>query len=532
MLLDVHRSFNKHHKRTKKVDNDIKKQLHNKFDTLRDLIEQLDYKVAIDLYDEILKDCIDMNDIAGQIEVNQIMCRVYFNKSDYADAYECALRAAELLEGIQSVNRALDNLNCFAKLLIRQEAYKEAIDLLKKGLKTAHKYEKNKQVANMFNSIGEAYCYLKQYDASEGYLKNAFEIAQKNNFTHLIEIKMNLAHLYIAKGLFNVAKTYLEDVELEANNNIIQLICYYLLEANISYEKKDFDLVIDYAKKAKLIAEKYELNYGLLCSYEWLHKAYSQQSNFEDAYISSEKYIKLLRKINVKDREYSIARMRIKYDIYQYKKEISILKTNCEKVTQQRQELQYVIEILGKQNEELLSIAINDYLTGAYNRKYFMLKFDEEFSIADEGSKDLSCLVFDIDKFKGINDTYGHIAGDIVMKHIVKICSMYTDKNDIVGRFGGDEFVIILMGKGLRDAYSTGCKILEALRSSPVTIEAVEIIATISLGVTDNKIGHPNNAEDMIRIADKALYKAKDNGRNQVCVANEELQDNNYTQLT
>jgi diguanylate cyclase (GGDEF)-like protein len=515
------------------VENDIKIQLHNKFNTLHDLIDQLDYNTAIDLCNEILNDCIEINDIAGKIEVNQIMSRVSFNRSDYANAYEYALKAAELLEQVQSVNRALDNLNFFAKLMIRQEAFKEAIELLKKGLKIAHKYDKSKQVASMFNSIGEAHFYLQQYDTSEGYLKNALEIAQKNTYKHITEIKVNLARLYIAKGVFNVAKTFLEDAESEANdsNNVIQLIWCYILDANISYEKKYYDLAIDYAKKAEILSDKYEFNYELLCSYEWLHKAYAKQGEFEVAYDSSKKFIELQRKMNKKDREDILSRMRIKYDVYQYQKEMRVLKASYEKVTQQRQELQYVMDILGKQNEELLSIAINDYLTGAYNRKYFMLKFDEEFSIADEHSKDLACIVFDVDKFKGINDTYGHIAGDTVIKHIVNICNMVADKSDIIGRFGGDEFVIILMGKGLEDARNVGYKILETLRNSPVTVEEVEIISTISLGVTDNKIGHPNNAEDMIRIADKALYKAKDNGRNQLCIATEEIQAANYTQL-
>jgi diguanylate cyclase (GGDEF)-like protein len=103
-----------------------------------------------------------------------------------------------------------------------------------------------------------------------------------------------------------------------------------------------------------------------------------------------------------------------------------------------------------------------------------------------------------------------------------------TDKKDIIGRFGGDEFVIILMEKGLDQAVNIGQTILEYLWKSPIAIENQEIYTTISLGVTDNIIGNPKNAEDMIRIADKALYQAKNNGRNQLCVAWKQQKDYDY----
>ncbi|PKM50146.1 MAG: hypothetical protein CVV02_12855 [Firmicutes bacterium HGW-Firmicutes-7] len=530
MLLDVHKHLMSMIK-GKIVDNDIKNQLHDKFITLRELVKNLDYKTVINSYDDVLNDCVAINDIAGLIELNNIMARVFFDKADYGNAYNYAVEVLKLLEEVESVNRALDNLNCFAKLLIRQEAFQEAVELLKKGLKTAHKYNKSKQITKLFNSIGEAYYRLKQYDHAEGYLINALEIAKEHKYSQITEIKVNLALLYTTKGVYNVAKIYVLEAELEAtkNSNVFLLIWCYLIHANIFYEKKKYVLAINYANKSELLAEKYEFNFELYCAYDWLHKAYAKQGDFQAAYISLKKYSDLLKQMNAINRESNLSSMRIKHEIVQYEKEITRIKTNYEKVTQQRQELQYIIDILGKQNEELLSIAINDYLTGAYNRKYFMLKFDEEFSIADESGKDLSCLVFDIDKFKGINDTYGHIAGDNVMKHIVNVCSVYTDENDIVGRFGGDEFVIILMGKNIKAACVIGNKILETLQKSPIVVEEVEIIATISLGVTDNKIGHPNKAEDMIRIADKALYEAKDNGRNQLCIAHEALQDMNYT---
>lgn len=503
----------------------------SKLKKLNELFDNLDYPGVFSLSNEMLIDYELPQDVAYIIEVNQILSKVYHNMGDYAKAFEYALEAAEHLDQTYALVPSLENINCLAKVLIKSNSNEDAIKLLKKGLKMANKNDKSQQVAFMFNLIGRAYMGLKQYDIAEGYLKNALDIALKNNYISFIpEIKINIAQLNVYKGVFNIAKTFIDEAMISAKdeNQVIFITWCYILNANIAFERKNYQATIEFAKKAESLADKYGLYQELACSYEWLFKVYPKLNEYEKAFEASQKYIFLQKEISSKEKEIELYKMRAKYDYYQHQKEMKALKANYEKVTQQRQELQYLMDVLGRQNEELLSIAINDFLTGTYNRKYFMLKFEEEFSIADEHGRDISCLVFDIDKFKGINDTYGHLAGDEVIKHVVDVCSSVTDSKDIIGRFGGDEFVIILMGKGIVEACDIGNTILDKLRQSPMRIENHEIVATISLGVTDNIIGHPNNAEDMIRVADKALYKAKDNGRNQLCVAENTQQDYDY----
>lgn len=493
-----------------------------KLQKLNELFDELDYSSVISLGNELLNSDEIIIDTVSKIEVNQILSKVYCDKGNYAKALTYALEVANLLEQTYLIDSALENIKCFANILIKACSYDEAIKLLKKGIKMANKSDKSKQVANMFNLLGDSYLGLRQYETAEGYLKNALDIAIKNNeYANIPEIKLNIARLNIAQGVFNVAKTFVDEAlsNAQEENQVIIIIWCYILNANIFFEKKNYQTAIEFAKKAEELSQKNGFYQELACSYEWLYMIYPKQNDYEKAFLASQKYIQLQKEFSSKEKEKELYKMRAQYDYYQQQKEMTSLKANYEKVTQQRQELQNIMDVLGKQNEELLSIAINDYLTGTYNRKYFMLKFDEEFSIAEEHGRDISCLVFDIDKFKAINDTYGHLAGDEVIKHIVGICALITDKKDIIGRFGGDEFVIILIGKNLSEAYAIGQSILENLRRSPVTIEEQEIYTTISLGVTNNIIGQPNNAEDMIRVADKALYRAKDNGRNQLCVA-------------
>lgn len=498
---------------------------------VNELYDRLDYLSVIALCHELLLEKEFNKDQVNTVEVYQILSKVYINLGDLAKAFAYALEAEELLQGNQFISPALENVNCFAKILIKSYGYDEAIRLLKKGIKIANKNNDSKHLSYMFNLLGVCCIALKQYEVAQGYLKNALEIAIKNDYLNdIIEITINMGLLNVYKGIINVAKMYSDEAfekAIKTNQEIYILGCY-LLNSNIAYEKKNYEEALGYAIKSVDIAKKTKLNLELLKAYEWLYKIYEKLFRFEEAYYVSLKYISLKEEISNEEKATELNRMRVQYDYIQQNKEMKKLESNYIKVTQQRQELQNIMDVMGKQNEELLSIAINDYLTGTYNRKYFMLKFEEEFSIAEENGTAVSCLVFDIDKFKAINDTYGHLAGDEVIKHIVDICNSEIDQSDIIGRFGGDEFVIILMGKGLDEAVSLGQTILNSLRTTSIIVEKQEITATISVGVTDNRVGNPTNAEDMIRIADKALYMAKDNGRNQLCFAQEQQKDYDY----
>lgn len=493
-----------------------------KLNRIRELYEKYDYNSVLVLSCELINSFNEEIDSEVLIEVYQIISNIYFNKSDYVKAYEYSIKASELIEEYHSVDLALKNIIGISKLLIRQHAYIEAVQLLKKALNIANKYHVPKYETVIFNSLGSAYYGIKEYEKSVGVIENALDIAKKNNLSNQInEITLNLAKSHIALGTYSISKSYLDkvlkDIGEEEDYGILMKI--YIMEANIAFEKKNYQDTIIFAFKAKDLAKKLEFNYELLISYEWLHKAYFQLNDYKNAYIYIEKYLYLQNKMLSKDKEENLLKMRIKYEVNQKNKEIKILQKNYDKAIKQKKELQYIIDIMGKQNEDLLEIATEDSLTGAYNRKYFILKLEEEFSIAEEYNRDLACLIFDIDKFKLINDSYGHLAGDMVMKHIVKICNDNIEIDDIIGRFGGDEFVIILIGKKADHAKMLAEKIIELLRKTSVIVNDSVIYTSISIGITDNKIGYPKNGEDMIRIADKALYKAKENGRDQYCIA-------------
>jgi diguanylate cyclase (GGDEF)-like protein len=168
-----------------------------------------------------------------------------------------------------------------------------------------------------------------------------------------------------------------------------------------------------------------------------------------------------------------------------------------------------IIEDLVDLTYVLYSKSIIDPKTQLYNSRFL----EEMLFIEIENSKrydlKLSLIILDIDFFKKVNDNYGHLAGDRILKSLAKILQKHVRKNDIVARFGGEEFFIMLPNAGLKKAKD----IAERLRRG-VERGNLKPKITISVGVSEYKKG--NNLSDMTKMADRALYKAKEKGRNRV----------------
>lgn len=159
----------------------------------------------------------------------------------------------------------------------------------------------------------------------------------------------------------------------------------------------------------------------------------------------------------------------------------------------------------------LEKMATIDKLTGIYNRQAFDIIIHQVLKEIQRKNFSLSVILFDIDHFKNVNDEFGHLAGDAAIKNIVKISKSAIRESDVLCRWGGEEFLILLKECSLDDAYKISEKIRETVRKTPTVYEGKKIVATISLGVSRY---HPSEQEDsLLSRVDKLLYKAKQNGR-------------------
>ena len=166
-------------------------------------------------------------------------------------------------------------------------------------------------------------------------------------------------------------------------------------------------------------------------------------------------------------------------------------------------------------HEKVERLSIADGLTGLYNRRFVSERLDEEYSKAVRYELPLSILIMDVDFFKRVNDTFGHQVGDNALIAVAKALQASVRESDLVGRYGGEEFVILLPHTGLEKALSVAEKIRQAVSETPIEGMGEKRI-TISIGAAgfpDIKVA---NMEELVRKADEALYRAKEGGRNQV----------------
>ena len=168
-------------------------------------------------------------------------------------------------------------------------------------------------------------------------------------------------------------------------------------------------------------------------------------------------------------------------------------------------------------NTDLRELASTDGLTGLYNRRYLDISLDGEISRRNRYSGALSALMIDIDHFKQINDTHGHQAGDDVLKILAGILTSCVRGTDIPGRFGGEEFLVILPETPVENALILAERLRKRVEEAIVRSGSESIQITVSLGVAGVSDGVKNvNTERLLAAVDSALYTAKSEGRNRI----------------
>lgn len=158
--------------------------------------------------------------------------------------------------------------------------------------------------------------------------------------------------------------------------------------------------------------------------------------------------------------------------------------------------------------------SIRDELTGLYNRRYFDSRFRHEIAYAKRHGDPLSVILFDLDRFKDINDEFGHGAGDFVIRRLAERLSGHLRFEDILARYGGEEFAIILRGHNEQQALLTAERVRTFVEALAFPLGEGQRSLTISLGTSTLRPEGPSTADDIVAEADENLYKAKTGGRN------------------
>ena len=164
--------------------------------------------------------------------------------------------------------------------------------------------------------------------------------------------------------------------------------------------------------------------------------------------------------------------------------------------------------------EELRFRATHDELTGLSNRRVVLEAIDREYARRRREGGDLGVVLIDLDHFKNVNDTYGHLAGDAVLKEAARRMTASVRPYDTVGRYGGEEFLVVAPSCNSSGAVKLAERIRESIQELPMPSVAGPVSITASCGVAVSTTAKPLDPQELLRSADEALYRAKENGRN------------------
>jgi two-component system cell cycle response regulator len=170
-------------------------------------------------------------------------------------------------------------------------------------------------------------------------------------------------------------------------------------------------------------------------------------------------------------------------------------------------------------HEDLQRVAALDPLTGVYNRRFGLQRLVEEFGRSLRSGDPLGLLMLDLDHFKSINDTYGHLVGDRVLQGVVRAARQVLREGDVLMRYGGEEFLIVLPGAGPVDLAQMAERVRRAVSEAAVTEGSQQIVITVSIGGAGLPSETVKDATELIGIADAALYTAKEAGRDRCVIA-------------
>jgi diguanylate cyclase (GGDEF)-like protein len=448
------------------------------------------YKDTIEACFDLLERGLELNDHKSILTAHINNAASFYCIGDIEQAFN-SIDAYD--EVCNKYGEEADWVNLYNVLFLLYEFNKDfekARETLTKSIELGNKLKKYNIVSNGYSNLSHVYIVEENYVDALKMAELGLEMAKLHKpESPILELRVKL----------NLAKAYIGLDNLDASRSLIdEMINAPFLESFIREKSQCYDLQGAWYSKQKLYVEAYEsFTYAkhlvegyndvnlLKTIQEERGKLCELMNNIHLGYIVQKEYIALLKEISNRELSLAALKLDIKHSISAIERKANV-----------------------------------DYLTGLYNRNYLEDTVNDWLKQASEKNESIICLAFDIDNFKSINDEFGHLFGDEVIKQVSKACSSILSESELIGRYGGDEFVVILKGVSLEIGKKKAKQIEENIRNMKINKDGKSVIIQVSIGVADNSDGTVSSFQDIFHFADIALYKAKKSGKNQICISN------------
>lgn len=383
-------------------------------------------------------------------------------------------KALQIFKDIDDVDGQYRVLNNWACVLSDQGNIDAALEVAHQGLQLVRKHSLKREEINLSETIGEILLAKGEYAQAHEYLQNAQSIS---------DICGNdIGYVYV---LVSLGQVYLAQNELEKAEQQLNFALTTSIQWNIRSEQ-------------------------MRC-HQYLSEVYKEQGKFEKALEHYKLFHSFKESVAGESAARQIAMLKMSYQIETTQRDAEIQRL-------QNVKLQLEIEEQKRVQAILENLATRDSLTNLYNRRHFLSLAKQEWKRASRYKSPLTALMLDIDQFKQINDRYGHATGDHALLAVAGIIQSTLRTSEIAGRYGGDEFAIILPETSAKNGLYVSKRISNEIIDEAIQTETGPITLTVSIGVaglSDTNRGHIQTLEALLNRADKALYEAKRAGKNQ-----------------
>jgi len=421
----------------------------------------------------------------------------------------------------------------------------KAISLAKEAIHYFHQHKYYFDELFAHSTQAKNYMAIKEFDNAIRSYRRIIELSKQEGQESLIGVAyVGLAKAYYRKNQNNKASHYFalyQETHLNSDNPITH-IDDLIFAALIAFSDKNIALAQDNIKKAEGILSTLDKEHGL----SWHKKVLDLKTDiavfnqdYQSAYQYQKKSHELFRSYQNTEREKLRSKYKVMFDTDQALLQNQVLERDklldkaalANAAQQQKLQVLFISAIsvfsIGlslfiyrqrKMSKILHKLANTDTLTELANRRYTFIYAESMLAQAKKHQQNFAIIIFDVDHFKKINDTYGHPAGDIALKDIAIIANEYVRNHDILGRIGGEEFLVILPNTSSKQAYEIAERIRKAIEVKDIMLGDAVVNISASFGIS-NLEENQQNFNQIFHEADVALYKAKNSGRNCISLA-------------
>ncbi|WP_456448798.1 diguanylate cyclase [Thiolapillus sp.] len=432
----------------------------------------------------------------------------------YQRSYHCALDSGNTREvGISLINMGVTQ--------IELGNHKEAFGYLMKSLD---------KISHIPEIHARAMHNLSRYHQGLGNLPQAREFAEQSlatfesihNIHGIIETLSSLGEIFLLLGDKKQAEScFLRAIVVARQKNENTGVAHnQLLLGRLHRKAGKTSLAISELKKVFTLGPNYK-TYTYEAHLE-LSLAYEDRHDYQKALEHHKMYMESRNKVLTEQAEQRIASLHVSFQLEQAEREAELLRQKNAELAEANSKLKELMAIQKKLDaqksrlvKQLESYANTDSLTGLFNRRYLNKCFSREFKQAQAANAPLCVLIGDLDNFKQINDRYSHETGDTVLSRVSSIIRSNIREMDVLSRYGGEEFVLVMPNTTMEDAVHISKRLKSMIESHDWESIQPGLAVTISLGLSSNADSPDHEA--MLAMADEKLYSAKRQGKNRLC---------------